>query len=61
MTDKIKTDKAPQAIGAYSQGIVADKFVFTSGQIGINPSTGELITENFGDEVRQVLMTLEFL
>lgn len=59
MIDKIKTDKAPQAIGAYSQGIAVDKFVFTSGQIGINPSTGELITENFEDEVRQVLINVQ--
>jgi len=53
--NKIKTDKAPQAIGAYSQGMAVDKFIFTSGQIGINPATGELITENFENEVKQVL------
>ena len=57
--DKIKTDKAPQAIGAYSQGVAVDDFVFTSGQIGINPNTGELIVENFEDEVKQVLMNVQ--
>ena len=57
--NKIKTDKAPQAIGAYSQGVAADKFVFTSGQIGINPETGELAMENFEAEVLQVLKNVQ--
>ena len=56
---KIKTDKAPQAIGAYSQGVAANEFVFTSGQIGINPETGELIMENFEAEVLQVLKNVQ--
>ena len=55
MIKKIKTNNAPQAIGAYSQGAVADTLVFTSGQIGINPETGNLITDNFEDELKQVL------
>jgi 2-iminobutanoate/2-iminopropanoate deaminase len=55
MIKKIKTNNAPQAIGAYSQGAVADTLVFTSGQIGINPDTGNLITDNFEDELKQVL------
>lgn len=41
----ISTEKAPQAIGPYSQGIKFGNMVFTSGQIPINPATGELITE----------------
>ncbi|ATD54537.1 RidA family protein [Clostridium chauvoei] len=41
----ISTDKAPQAIGPYSQGIKMGDMIFTSGQIPLNPSTGELITE----------------
>ena len=57
--NKIKTDKAPQAIGAYSQGVAADEFVFTSGQIGINPETGELAMENFEAEVLQVLKNVQ--
>lgn len=39
---KISTDKAPAAIGPYSQGIVANGFLFASGQIPINPATGEI-------------------
>lgn len=39
---KISTEKAPAAIGPYSQGIIAGKFLFASGQIPINPATGEV-------------------
>jgi endoribonuclease L-PSP, putative len=42
----ISTSKAPAAIGPYSQGIKIDNLVFTSGQIPINPETGELISED---------------
>ena len=38
----ISTDKAPGAIGPYSQAVSIDKFVYTSGQIPINPETGEI-------------------
>ncbi len=38
----INTDKAPGAIGPYSQGFIANGFVFTSGQIPVNPVTGEV-------------------
>ena len=55
MIKKIKTNNAPQAIGAYSQGVAVDELVFTSGQIGINPDTGLLVTDNFTAEVTQVL------
>lgn len=41
----ISTKKAPQAIGPYSQGIQTENFVFTSGQLPINPVTGELENE----------------
>jgi len=55
MIKKIKTNNAPQAIGAYSQGIAVDQFVFTSGQIGIDPKSGLLISGNFKAEVVQTL------
>ena len=51
----IKTTDAPSAIGPYSQGIKNHHFVFTSGQIPINPKTGVLIEGNFKKEVEQVL------
>ena len=41
----IKTNSAPQAIGPYSQGIKIGDFVFTSGQIPINPESGELVSD----------------
>lgn len=41
----ISTEKAPAALGPYSQGMKIGEFVFTSGQIPINPATGELVTE----------------
>ena len=42
MVEKIQTDKAPAAIGPYSQGIIAGNFLFASGQIPINPATGNI-------------------
>lgn len=44
MLRKISTEKAPAAIGPYSQGIIANGFLFASGQIPIHPETGELET-----------------
>tara|TARA_Y100000588_G_scaffold346402_1_gene394381 strand:- start:21 stop:401 length:381 start_codon:yes stop_codon:yes gene_type:complete len=55
MIDRIKTDKAPKALGTYSQGSKVGDLVFTSGQVGINADSGILITENFQEEVLQVL------
>ena len=51
----IKTENAPSAIGPYSQGIVAGNIVYTSGQLPINPSTGELLKGNIEKETRQCL------
>ncbi|HOK62714.1 MAG TPA: Rid family hydrolase, partial [Soehngenia sp.] len=42
----ISTEKAPAAIGPYSQGIVAGNLVFTSGQLPIDPNTGELVNDD---------------
>lgn len=55
MKKEVKTDKAPQAIGPYSQGIVANGFVFCSGQIPIVPQTGQLSPGGIEDQARQVL------
>ena len=54
----IHTTEAPKAIGTYSQGIKSDNFVFTSGQIPINPQAGELIKGDFKSEIKQVLINL---
>ena len=49
---------APQAIGTYSQAIKTENFIFTSGQIPINPQTGNLKTDDIKAEIRQVLDNL---
>ena len=54
----IETLDAPQAIGTYSQGIKSGNLVFTSGQIPLNPETGELINGDFKSEISQVLTNL---
>jgi 2-iminobutanoate/2-iminopropanoate deaminase len=58
MKKEVKTDKAPKAIGPYSQAIIANGFVFVSGQIPIDPTTGELNTGSIEDQARQVLRNL---
>ena len=55
----IKTNKSPEAIGTYSQGIIVDGYVFTSGQIGIDPDTGMLIQDNLKDEIVQIFKNIE--
>ena len=54
----IKTNKAPKAIGVYSQGIQTDNLVFTSGQIPLTPD-GNLIHDNFNEECIQVIKNIE--
>ena len=54
----IHTTEAPKAIGTYSQGIKTDNNVFTSGQIPINPQSGELIKGDFKSQDKQVLINL---
>lgn len=53
----ITSDKAPKAVGPYSQAIRAGDFVFTAGQIGTDPKTGELV-EGLEAQVRQVLQNM---
>jgi len=54
----IQTDRAPAAIGPYSQGIIAAPFLFVSGQLGIKPETGELVGSDFKLQARQALENL---
>jgi 2-iminobutanoate/2-iminopropanoate deaminase len=54
----IKTDKAPTAIGPYSQAIVANGFVFCAGQIPIDPANGQLITGDVKVQTERVLSNL---
>lgn len=57
MKEKVHSDKAPQAIGPYSHAVKANGFVFTSGQIGVNPETGEL-QEGVANQTKQVFQNL---
>lgn len=54
----IKTDLAPAAIGPYSVGVAGGPFVFTAGQLGINPKTGSLVEGGVEAETRQALQNL---
>ena len=54
----IATDRAPAAIGPYSQAVRAGDFVFTSGQIALDPATGEMVTGGVEAETRRVLENL---
>ena len=55
MKEAIKTDNAPAAVGPYSQGTKAGSFVFTSGQLPADPSTGELVSDDIGKATQQCL------
>ena len=55
---KVSTDKAPAAIGPYSQAIVCGDMVFTSGQIPINPATGNVEAEGITAQAEQVMQNL---
>jgi 2-iminobutanoate/2-iminopropanoate deaminase len=55
MLTTIATEKAPKAIGPYSQGIKANGFVFVSGQIPVKPSTGEVLNSSIAEQTALVL------
>jgi 2-iminobutanoate/2-iminopropanoate deaminase len=54
----VQTEKAPAAIGPYSQGIRAGNWLFVSGQIPLDPATGQMVGEEFGAQTRQSLENL---
>ena len=58
MTKRINTEKAPAAIGPYSQGVAAGNFLFVSGQLPIDPKTGSIDADNVADQARQSLTNL---
>jgi len=55
----ISTEKAPKAIGSYTQAIPTENLVFTAGQIGLNPSTMEIVAGGIETQTRQVLTNLK--
>src|SRR5215510_9919618 len=55
----VHTTKAPNAIGPYSQAIRTESLVFTAGQVGLNPETGELVEGGIEAQTRQALTNLQ--
>ena len=51
----IKTEKAPAAIGPYSQAVRAGDFVYASGQIPVDPKTGDIVSDDVQAQAKQVL------
>ena len=58
MLKKVYTSNAPEAIGPYSQAIICGNMLFTSGQIPINPATGNVEAEGITDQATQVMKNL---
>ena len=54
----IKTDQAPAPIGPYNQAIKAGNFLFASGQIALDPATGNLVNETIKEEANQVMINI---
>ena len=57
----IQTDRAPKAIGPYSQGIQAENLLFLSGQIALDPKTGEMVKGDVREQTQQVLENIKGL
>ena len=55
---KIHTDKAPAAVGPYSQAIATGSLIFTSGQIALDPATGSLVGDTIEEQAEQVMKNL---
>ncbi len=58
MREAVRTDKAPQAVGPYSQAVRMGNLLFCSGQVPLDPATGQLATGDIGTQTRQVLANL---
>ncbi|HEU4524141.1 MAG TPA: RidA family protein [Gemmatimonadales bacterium] len=57
-TKTISTQGAPRAIGPYSQGITANGFLFTAGQVGFDPASGELVDGGISEQTHRVLQNI---
>jgi 2-iminobutanoate/2-iminopropanoate deaminase len=55
----VQTDKAPKAVGPYSQGVIAGGFVYTAGQLALKPEDGTLVPGGIKEETRQVMSNLK--
>jgi 2-iminobutanoate/2-iminopropanoate deaminase len=54
----VRTEKAPAPVGPYSQGVVAGELVFSSGQIALDPATGQMVNDSIDAEAEQVFRNL---
>ena len=61
MSKQISTDKAPAAIGPYSQAMITEQLVFTSGQISLDPATGEMVGTDIIEQTHRVCKNLASL
>lgn len=59
MKKQINTENAPKAIGPYSQAVLADRFLFVSGQLPIDPASGKILETSIDGQTRQVLSNIE--
>ncbi len=59
MSNKVETNKAPKAIGPYSQAVVVGNLIFTSGQIPLNPETGVLMGNDIKEQTHRVCLNLK--
>ena len=59
MAERIKTDKAPAAIGPYAQGVISGKLLFTAMQIGLDPQSGKLIGISAPQQGEQCLKNIQ--
>ena len=59
LKEPIQTNKAPKAIGAYSQAIKSGEFLFISGQIPLNPETMKIVDSSFEDSAQRVISNIE--
>jgi 2-iminobutanoate/2-iminopropanoate deaminase len=59
MKKVISTTNSPKAVGPYSQGISIENFIYTSGQIPLDPKTGEIVSQDIEDQTHQSLKNLQ--
>jgi 2-iminobutanoate/2-iminopropanoate deaminase len=57
----IRTEKAPKAIGPYSAGVKTEQFIFTAGQLGIIPESGNIIDGGIENETRQSILNIQHI
>ncbi len=57
--DQVKTEKAPAAIGPYSQAVIANGFLFSAGQIALDPATGQMVDGGVAGQTERVMENLQ--